>query len=431
MPRRLLVLCPNAIGERMRGLGIRYTELARALGGGDLDVTLAAPAIDGDPPAGVDCTTWPLDGVRALRALLARADAVLAPPCPPHVMRELRRCGARVAIDLYDPVPLEVLERTAADRPALRVTHATTATDQLGDALRTGDFFICASERQRDLWIGALLAAGRITPRAYDRDPALRALVDVVPFGVPAQPPAAGAGAGDPIRARFEVVEAADRVLLWNGGLWAWLDAPAAIRAVARVRANGIPARLVFMGASTAGGAGAAFSEARAVVAAEGLGDAVLFNDVWVDYEQRGGWLLAADAVVSTHRDHLETRFAFRTRLLDCFWAGVPAVVTGGDELAARIAAEDLGAVAAPGDVGALAAGIERVLERGREAYAPRLRAAAEAYAWPRVVAPLRAFAIGEGGGAAGPGVLAGTAARPLRRTAQRATRLARLARGR
>lgn len=424
-----LLLCPNPVGTRMRGLGIRYTELARALAAAGLDVTVAAPAIEGDAAPDVATTTWEPDGVRALRALLAGADAVLAPPGPPHVMRELRRCGARVAIDLYDPVPLEVLERTAADRPALRVTHATTATDQLGDALRTGDFFICASERQRDLWIGALLAAGRVTPRAYDRDPALRALVDVVPFGVPSEPPAAGGG--DPVRARFDAIEAGDRVLLWNGGLWAWLDAPAAIRALARVRSNGIPARLVFMGASTAGGAGAALAEARAVVAAEDLGDAVLFNDVWVDYAQRGGWLLAADAVVSTHRDHLETRFAFRTRLLDCFWAGVPAVVTGGDELAARIAADDLGAVAAPGDVDALAAGIERVLERGREAYAPRLRAAAEAYAWPRVVAPLRAFAVGEGGGAAGPGVLAGAAARPLRRTAQRATRLARLARGR
>jgi glycosyltransferase involved in cell wall biosynthesis len=424
----VLLLCPNPVGERMRGLGIRYTELARALRDAGLQVTLAAPAIEGGAAPDVQTTTWELDGVRALRSLLEGASAVLAPPGPPHVMRELRRSGARVAIDLYDPVPLEVLERHAADRPAARVTHATTATDQLGDALRTGDFFICASERQRDLWIGALLGAGRVTPRAYDRDPALRALVDVVPFGVPARPPAAAGE--DPIRARFDAIGEDDRVLLWNGGLWAWLDAPSAIRALARVRADGVPARLVFMGASTAGGAGAALAEAQAVVAAEGLGDAVLFNDVWVDYEQRAGWLLAADAVVSTHRDHLETRFAFRTRLLDCFWAGVPAVVTGGDELASRIAAEDLGAVAEPGDVEALAAGIRQVLDRGRDAYGPGLRAAAEAYAWPRVVEPLVAF-LAEGDEDGRPGLLASDAARPLRRVAQRATRLARVARNR
>jgi glycosyltransferase involved in cell wall biosynthesis len=428
---RVLLVCSNPVGERMRGLGIRYTELARALQGAGLEVLLAAPAIDGEAPPDVATTTWPIDGVRALRMLLAGRDAVLAPPGPPHVMRELRRSGARVAIDLYDPVALEVLEHHAGARAPMRVAHATTATDQLGDALRTGDFFVCAAERQRDLWIGALLAGGRVTPRAYDRDPALRALIDVVPFGVPATTPAAPAA--DPIRARFPEIAEADRVLLWNGGLWAWLDAPTAIRALAQVQAKGVAARLVFMGASSAGGAGEALAEARAVAAEEGLGDAVLFNDVWVDYAQRAGWLLAADAAISTHRDHLETRFAFRTRLLDCFWAGLPAVVTDGDELAARIAARDLGAVAAAGDVAALAAGIERVLERGRESYAPGLRAAAAAYAWPVVVEPLRAFLAGEHVGArsARPGALAGAAARPLRRTAQRLTRIARVVGGR
>ena len=34
------------------------------------------------------------------------------------------------------------------------------------------------------------------------------------------------------------------------------------------------------------------------------------FNDGWVPYEERGAWLLQADCAVSTHRDHLETRFA-------------------------------------------------------------------------------------------------------------------------
>ena len=27
-----------------------------------------------------------------------------------------------------------------------------------------GDFFVCASERQRDYWLGMLAAEGRITP---------------------------------------------------------------------------------------------------------------------------------------------------------------------------------------------------------------------------------------------------------------------------
>lgn len=431
--RRIVLLCPDPIGAQMRGMGIRYSEIARALRDAGHPVTLAAPEIDSGLVAGVEARTWPLDDVRELRRLLSRDDAVLAPPSAPHVMRELRRCRARVVVDLYAPAALEVLERDARRSPALREINATVTTDQLADALRSGDFFVCASERQRDLWIGAMLASDRITPRVYARDPTLRTLIDVLPFGIPAAAPTAPAV--DPIRERFPQIADAERVLLWNGGLWAWLDAPAAIGAVARVRAGGVPLRLVFMGASSAGGAGRALAEARAAVAAHRLGDAVLFNETWVDYADRAGWLLASEAVISTHRDHLEARFAFRTRLLDCLWTGVPPIVTDGDDLAALIAAEDLGAVAAPGDVDALAAGIERVLDRGRDAYAARLRAASRAFEWPRVIAPLLAFLSAEAEVVSRHGgrrtLLSSAAARPLRRTAQRVTRLTRARRGR
>ena len=70
-----------------------------------------------------------------------------------------------------------------------------------------------------------------------------------------------------------------------------------------------------------------------AVARAEELGlrdRVVFFNEGWVPYEQRGAYLLEADLGVSAHFDDLESRFAFRTRLLDCFWAGLPVVTTVG-----------------------------------------------------------------------------------------------------
>jgi hypothetical protein len=75
--------------------------------------------------------------------------------------------------------------------------------------------------------------------------------------------------------------------------------------------------------------------------------------------------------------------------VLDCFWAGLPVVCSSGDDLAERIEREDLGAVAPAGDVSALSAALERVLELGRDAYAPGLAAAAERQSWQRVVEPL------------------------------------------
>ncbi|HLB21529.1 MAG TPA: hypothetical protein VK605_05430, partial [Solirubrobacteraceae bacterium] len=81
--------------------------------------------------------------------------------------------------------------------------------------------------------------------------------------------------------------------------------------------------------------------------------------------------------------------FAYRTRMLDCFWAGVPVVCTSGDDLAEQVAREGLGAVAPPQDVHALAEALEQVLENGREGYAGRLAATAEWQSWERMAAPL------------------------------------------
>jgi glycosyltransferase involved in cell wall biosynthesis len=259
--------------------------------------------------------------------------------------------------------------------------------DRLEDALRTGHHFMCASESQRDLWIGAMLASRLLTPAAYDRDPTLRSVLDLVPFGVPGEPPRAG-GAG--IRATFPQIRPGDEIVLWNGGPWRWLDPATAVRAIGRLAESRPGVRLVFMGAS----AKAASADVRERAAP--LGETVLFNDAWVPYAERGAWLLEAGCAVVTAVDHLETRFAFRTRILDCFWAGLPVVCTRGDALAERVDRDGLGAVVAPGDDEALAAAIASVLDRGRDLFASGLARAAGDYAWPVVAEPLRRWIAGD-----------------------------------
>ncbi|HYZ08436.1 MAG TPA: hypothetical protein VE709_07600, partial [Pseudonocardiaceae bacterium] len=44
-------------------------------------------------------------------------------------------------------------------------------TSVLSNQLRRGDFFLCASERQRHFWLGHLAAIGRLSPTLYDADP--------------------------------------------------------------------------------------------------------------------------------------------------------------------------------------------------------------------------------------------------------------------
>jgi hypothetical protein len=104
--------------------------------------------------------------------------------------------------------------------------------------------------------------------------------------------------------------------------------------------------------------------------------------------------LRAADLAVSTHWDHLETEFAFRTRVVDYLWCGLPVVSTSGDELADVVERSGAGSVVPPGDVEALCAALVRM------AASAEVRAAAGAAAqelaaemsWDAVCRPLADF---------------------------------------
>jgi glycosyltransferase involved in cell wall biosynthesis len=386
VPRALLVSM-DPVGGAMAGQGIRCLEIARALSR-EARVAIAAPAFAGELPAGIERIAFSPHAPRALRGPIAAADLILAPPQWPVVARWLARSRAQVVFDLYDPETLETLELFADSRPPMQRLMVALTLDRLGDALRIGDRFVCASESQRDLWLGALLRSRAITPELHSRDPTLRDLVDTVPSGVPANPPVRGRGPGP--RGLLAGVGEDGELVLWNGGIWRWLDAPTAIRAVALLAERRPALRLIFMGASRHPAAAAATREARELAASLGLLDSVVhFHDRWVPYDERADWLLDADCALSTHRDHVEARFAWRTRILDCFWAGLPVVCTAGDDLAARVAREELGATAPPADPAALADAIAHVLDRGRDAYAERLAHAAGELAWPRLCAPL------------------------------------------
>jgi glycosyltransferase involved in cell wall biosynthesis len=384
----VLFVCADPVGEEMAGLGIRCWELARALAA-HASVTVAHGGREEGEREGVRTIPYRPHAPGALRGPIAAADTIVAHPQWPLTDRWLRRCAARVVIDLYCPETLETLELLAGSSPLSRAQHTATTLDRLHAALRTGHNFMCASDAQRDLWLGAMLALRLIASDAYDRDPSMRKTIDLVPFGVPAEPPSPATGAGP--REAIPALGADSEIVLWNGGIWRWLDAGTAIRAVAALTERRPNVKLVFMGGAADHPAAAVSTAAAKRLADElgVLGSVVHFHEHWIAYAERGAWLGQAACALSAHPDHLETRFAYRTRLLDCFWAGLPVVCTSGDDLAERVRSEDLGAVAPPGDVAALSAALQSVLERGRGAYAPALAAAAEDQTWQRVIAPL------------------------------------------
>jgi glycosyltransferase involved in cell wall biosynthesis len=116
----------------------------------------------------------------------------------------------------------------------------------------------------------------------------------------------------------------------------------------------------------------------------------VFFLEGWVPYDRRWNYLRDADAGVSAHFDDLESRFAFRTRLLDCFWAGLPVVTTRGDSLGDLVEARGLGRTVPPGDVDGWVDALAATLDgHDRPALDASLARVREELAWERVVEPL------------------------------------------
>jgi glycosyltransferase involved in cell wall biosynthesis len=299
-----------------------------------------------------------------------------------------------LVVDAYDPYHLEQLEQA---RPLGEVERRAVVRDcvrSLNQQFSRADLVLCASPRQRALWLGHLAALGRVNPVTYDAAPDLSRLLAVVPFGVSPQPVPAGDRAA--LQAVVPDLTDEDVLLVWGGGIYEWFDPEVLVRAVARLSGELPGLRLLFLGTRhPVPGVRSATAAARAAAEQTGvLGRAVFFHEGWVPYDERGRWLAAADMGVSTHHQHVETEFAFRTRLLDYLWAGLPVLCTSGDDLADEIAGAGAGRTVPAGDLDALAAALATAVrdEGWRRQAGERSRQLGTAYTWDRVAAPLADF---------------------------------------
>ena len=254
---------------------------------------------------------------------------------------------------------------------------------------------LAASERQRHLYLGQLAALGRITPAVYEDDPGLRRLIDVVPFGLPSTPPRHERAV---VKGVVPGIGVDDKLILWGGGLYNWFDPETLVRAVARLSSDHPDVRLFFQGTRHPNPTVPEMevvATTRELARELGVLDRHVFlNDSWVDYADRQNYLTEADLGVSTHFDHVETEFSFRTRILDYLWAGLPMVVTAGDHFADVVEKEGLGLVVPADDVDALVEALERMLydDALRESSAAAVARVSGASTWEVVLEPLVRF---------------------------------------
>ena len=375
----------------MSGPAIRALELGKAISGSH-EVRVVTTAGAGGSPDGI--AVHEALTAMALRRQQRWSDVLIVQGLVLRAHPWLRRVGTILVVDLYDPFHFEHLELSRDHPRRVRRDEAAFVTTAIIEQLRRGDYFLCASEKQRDLWLGHLAATGRINPLTYEQDPTLRSLIDVVPFGLPSEDPVA---VRPVLRNVIPGIGSHDQIVLWGGGLYPWFDPALVVRAVAAL-APRLPLRLVLPGGVHPNPNVPPMDTLTQVTdlarSLGVLGRNVFVLDHWVPYDERAGLFLEADVGVTTHRDHLETRFSFRTRVLDYIWTLLPVVATAGDVMADLIATEGLGATVAPGDAGALAEALGTALtnDQWRQATKANLARLRPSLTWAAAARPLTRF---------------------------------------
>jgi glycosyltransferase involved in cell wall biosynthesis len=391
MSHRILVATADTVDVKRAGPAIRAAEISRALSR-EHDVHLVSTGTCSLPDA--PFRTSSVDDA-ALERAVTWADIVIFQGWV-NANRPFVTANSKVLIiDLYDPMHLEVLEQARQDDVDAWWGSFNSAKAVITEQLRRGDWFMCASDRQRALWLGELAAEGRINPTTYAEDVGLQSLIDVVPFGVADEAPTR---TGPGLKGATPGIGPEDRVLLWGGGIYDWFDPLTLIRAVDRLRHQHDDVRLVFMGTKhpsplvpemdMAG-------QARALAHDLDLtGRWVFFNEGWVPYDERQNFLLDADICVTSHFATLETEFAFRTRMLDYLWVGRPIVTSGGDALADLVDRAHLGIAVEPGDVDALEQALGKLLSDDGFAAscADNIESLRPQFTWSEVLTPLLDF---------------------------------------
>lgn len=386
------LIAPTAIDQQMLGPGLRYWEFAKQLSR-QQHVTLLTPNLDAPVAEAFDTVSYQepgtMDRVLATHRIVVIQGYALR--FVPELAQLLVKHANIVVFDLYTPLNLEGLEIHYGQPDAAEWNRVDVSV--LLAQLQLGDYFICASERQRDYYLGMLAATGRLNPEIYRLDRDARKLIDIVPFGLPDNPP-------QPSAPRFKGVhpgiDSADRLLLWFGGMWNWLDPLGVVQAFAAIAPDYPTAKLLFVTKPPEPGAssGTAYESALGFARSRGLLDTRIFVSGTVPPDERGGLLCEADIGLSYHTDHLETRFAYRTRIVDYIWAGLPMIVASGDDLGDTIERDGLGFAAPPGNAEALETAMRAMLneQNPRAARSPAFDAARQSHTWERAIRPLTAF---------------------------------------
>jgi glycosyltransferase involved in cell wall biosynthesis len=399
--RRVLLVSHDVLGGKMAGPGIRNFHLSRVLA---QHVSLTLAILPQDATSRAELQSKLPDAAiveyirgdwESIREAAEWAEVIIISPDGANDYPELVEMAVALVIDGYDPLLVEWLAMLPDGDASQHDGAWAYRMETLLPQYLAGDYYICASERQRYWWLGKLEVAGRLNAHTFMRDPSLRNLIDIVPYGLPETPPRQTQPV---VRGVWPGIEAEDRLLLWGGGLWSWLDPLTAVKAVAQIHITHPNVKLIFPGTVHPNirmqNVTVRTDEVYTWVEENNLLDRAVFFGDWLPYGVWPDVLLESDLALSLHHDTIETQLAYRSRVLEYIWAGLPVIATKGDATSELISEYNVGRVVDYSDVAAVSQAIMEILDGSNSNNEASFASARRTLTWENAARPLVEFCL-------------------------------------
>jgi len=326
---------PTSQYQTIEGGGMRAWGLAKGLQTNGFEITVA---VNNSFPQelssyeNIDLVNWGLDDHFA--EYLNTFDTIVVSYCMGDAsvfIADRINDDVQLILDAYVPIYIEVSARDSKNIDA-ELKNYLADIQRFNHVLRRGDYFLCANESQKILYLGVLASLGVVNPRSYRHERIL-----IAPFGIHDEPIDNAKNPYDDLG-----IKSGDFVVLWFGGLYPWFRVDELLGAIQTLSPNK-SIKFVFVGGKNPFNPNPDFAKQydRTVNFAKEHGytnKSVFFID-WVDFNDRINWYSGADVVISLNQPGEENGFSWRTRVMDFVWGEIPVLTNGGDPLSEELLA--------------------------------------------------------------------------------------------
>jgi hypothetical protein len=385
---RLLIFTHESVGDKISGPGVRAWELAKALGGHGVNITLATPFRSNRKTKNVVIENYSWEFPETIKKLIETNDVLLisGPVLARLVMTLKTNIEKPVIVDTYY-IP-EIEQIILNKYKNLYFDPLPAYLHEMFLYLRQGDLFLYAFERQFDFLLGILLASGRINQ--YN-DLLVNNFLLRVPLGIPDYFPSKG----KKIKGIMDGISNEDIVLYWGGGIWEWSAPLILVDALEKIFSKRNNVRVIFGSLhhydQTIVPIMKTANEFYKQLQERGWINKNCFFLDWIPYDERGSFLLEVDLGLSLFDHPLESRYAARARLMDYLWTGLPCIVSGDDELSKLLTSLELAIKVDPLKSNNLSEAITAIMDRpfDRFSWLEKHKDVIQFYKWSNIVKPI------------------------------------------